>query len=66
MTVVSSRFTYTDSDLERAAHALLEAHGNPYQEIPVEERQAALANAQGDVEAVLEAIGGTWVEEARS
>lgn len=54
-----NRFTFTDADLERGARALLEAHDNPYESIPADERGAALANAQADVEAVLIAVGGT-------
>jgi hypothetical protein len=57
---VRSRFTYTDADLERAAHALLNHHGNPHDSIPVDEREAALANATGDAEAVLDALDGEW------
>lgn len=43
--------------LTRAAEALMESQGQRLEDVPAQAREAALGNAEHDVEAVLDSLG---------
>lgn len=53
-------FTYTDKDIRKGADALLEQQrpGTTWVDLSEGER----GNLEADIEAVLNAVGGTWAE----
>lgn len=54
-------FRYDDDDLRQGAKALMDAREENGFDTP-SALKAATANAEADVEAVLDAVGGSWVE----
>lgn len=54
-------FRYNDDDLRVGAKALMDAREENLFDSP-EELKSATANAEADVEAVLNSVGGSWVE----